>query len=51
MIPQDKQAAIRKALETTFEVDEFEDIQPLTKGLPARRFLRSASMERLTCYV
>ena len=33
MIPQDKQAAVRKALQTTFEVDEFEDIQPLTKGL------------------
>jgi len=33
MIPQDKQAAIRKALQTTFDVDEFEDIQPLTKGL------------------
>ena len=33
MIPHDKQAAIRKALQTTFDVDEFEDIQPLTKGL------------------
>ena len=33
MISQDKQAAIRKALQTAFDVDEFEDIQPLTKGL------------------
>lgn len=33
MISQDKQAAIRKALQTAFDVDEFEDIQPFTKGL------------------
>jgi len=33
MIPADKQLAVKKALQTAFDADEFEDIQPLTKGL------------------
>jgi hypothetical protein len=33
MIPENKQAAVKKALQTAFNVDAFEDIQQLTKGL------------------
>ena len=33
MIPPDKEPTIKKALRTAFDVDEFEDILPLTKGL------------------
>ena len=33
MIPENKQAAVNKALETAFGVNEFEDIQQLVKGL------------------
>lgn len=33
MIPSDKRLAVKKALQTAFNVDGFEDIQQLTKGL------------------
>lgn len=33
MIPENKQSAVKKALRTAFDVDAFEDIQLLTKGL------------------
>ena len=33
MIPEDKQPAVKKALQTAFNVDTFENIQQLTKGL------------------
>lgn len=33
MIPENKQSAVKKALQTAFHTDTFEHIQPLTKGL------------------
>ena len=33
MIPENKQPAVKKALQTAFNTDTFEDIQQLTKGL------------------
>ncbi len=33
MIPTDKQPAVKKALQAAFDVDKFEDIERLTKGL------------------
>jgi hypothetical protein len=33
MIPENKIAAVKKALKISFGVDEFEDIKQLTKGL------------------
>src|SRR5438552_18782262 len=33
MIPENKQRAVKIALQTAFGVNEFEDIQPLRKGL------------------
>src|SRR6185369_13335792 len=33
MIPPDREPTVKKALRTAFDVDEFEDILPLTKGL------------------
>src|SRR3974390_1106906 len=33
MVPENKQAAVKKALQDAFGVNEFEDSQQLTKGL------------------
>jgi hypothetical protein len=33
MIPENKIAAVKKALKISFGVDEFEDIKQLTRGL------------------
>jgi hypothetical protein len=33
MIPENKQPKVKKALQTAFGVAEFDDIEPLTKGL------------------
>ena len=40
MIPEDKKAAVERALRTAFGVSEFEDIRQLTAGLSSALIFR-----------